>query len=179
MTEMVPLLFRWDGEHMVPLDRFVARANQQYVVGEVYRLNVELDRSEAEHRYFFAAFHEACLNLPSNISERFFSDDGKFDETHFRSWCLVRCGYIENHHQIVLDTATDLARTMDFLRKYNRYAIIKKSGNVIDIFTAKSQSHRSMDKAEFHKSATDVLELVAAMIGTTADELKSNAGQAA
>jgi hypothetical protein len=173
MTEIVPIDMRWNGKSLVPLARFVARATQQYVVDAVYRINVELDRSEAEHRYFFAAFHEAWVNMPSDITESF------EDEKHFRSWCLVNCGYVKGHYQYVVYSNSELSRFLEFLKKSDNYAIVIPKGNVINVYTAKSQSHRSMSKTEFHKSATDVLEFVAALIGLTADELKANAGKAA
>ena len=173
MTEIVPLSFRWDGENMVPLKRFVPRANQQYVVGEEYRLKAEHERSEPEHRFFFASFHEAWTQLPTDTTERFKNED------QFRYWCLINCGYVKSHTQTIVRSESELVRAIQKAMLDDPYSIIKKRGNTLDIWAPKSQSRNSMSKDEFHKSASDVLVFVCEMLGITVDELTANAGRAA
>ena len=49
---------------MEPLGRHHERCNELFVVGEIYRMNAVEERSLASHNHFFAALHDAWLNLP-------------------------------------------------------------------------------------------------------------------
>ena len=46
-----PILFRWNGEAMEPLQRFHNIVNGQFVVGQVYRLVEEAVRSQLGGRW--------------------------------------------------------------------------------------------------------------------------------
>ena len=87
MSAIAPLDFEWDGEAMVPANS--KRADQQYVIGQHYRLAPYEDRSLNSHNHFFAALGESYKNLPEKIAANFMSFD------HFRKWCLVRTGFCD------------------------------------------------------------------------------------
>ena len=168
----ISVAFTWDGEAMRPNPRFVGTCNKQYVVGEEYRLDVIEERSAASHSHFFAAVNEAWKNLPHDIAPRFPTAD------KLRRWCLIKAGFA-NEQSLVCQTVTDAARFASMIGRMNDDAIIVTKGPVVKVYTAKSQSLRSMDKAEFQRSKEATLALLAEMIGTSAKELSDNAGRAA
>lgn len=157
---------------MVPLPRFAKECDKEFVVGEIYHLETVQERSPASHAAYFAYVTEAWRNLPEDLALRFPTAN------KLRKWCLIKCGYA-NEQSIVCQTITDAMRFAMFLERVNEDSVIVKKGNVIKIYTAKSQSMRSMKKAEFQQSGDAVRILLAEMIGTTAAALSSNAGQAA
>src|SRR5215472_3062093 len=108
--------YRWDGEALRPLARSVP-LTEDFVVGEVYRLEVASERSSASHRHYFAALHQAWLNLPEDVAEHF------ADEEHLRRWCLIKCGYADQR-SIVLDTAADARRVAAAAGKLDPCAVV-------------------------------------------------------
>ncbi len=173
MNEMAPVLFMWteDGV-MKPQDRFSHLCDRQFVVGETYRMVVEEERSMASHRQYFAEVNEAWKNLPEHLAPLFPTAD------KLRKWCLIKCGYA-TEQSMVCRSMVDAARFATMMGRMNEDSTVVRKGNVIKLYTAKSQSVRHMDKAEFQRSKQDVLDLLASMIGTTTEELSKNAGQAA
>ena len=173
MTDMVPILFVWtDDGVMRPLDRFLPRCDKQFVVGEVYRLGVEEERSMASHRQYFASINEAWKNLPDLLSRRFPTPE------KLRKWCLVECGYATEQFMVCRNDV-EAARWAALLGKMNEDAIIETKGNTIKVSIAKSQSVRHMNKEEFQASKVAVLDKLAETIGVTTEELTQNAGRAA
>lgn len=173
MSDPGPILTEWDGEAFVPVGEFQAkRADEQYVVGERYRMAPFEPRSQRSHDHFFACVHEAWRNLPAELADRFASAD------HLRKWCLIKCGY-RRERQIVCDTASDAQKLTAFGRGMDDYAVIVVHGCVVVIYTAESQSMRAMGKARFQASKDAVLHTLSEMIGTDAATLAANAGRAA
>ena len=168
----VPVEYEWDGEAMKPLPRFAKTCDKQFVVGERYNLEVIEERSGATHRHYFACLHDAWLNLPHDLAERFPTSE------RLRRWALIKTGFA-NEQSMVCETVVDAARFASMLGRMNDDAVIVTKGRTIKVYTAKSQSMRSMDKVEFQKSKIAVLDLVAEMIGTSATELEAHGGQAA
>lgn len=164
MTDSVPLTYTWDGDAMSPIARFRGTADRQFVIGDVYRLALEEERSPNTHRHFFAILNEAWRNLPEDLAPRFPSVDS------LRYWSLIKCGFCDEQ-SIVCDTAQDARKVAAFLSRLEGYAVVVVKGTVVSRYTAQSQSMRAMDKAKFQESKQAVLELVAAMIGLTAAEL--------
>jgi hypothetical protein len=168
-----PVEFEWtDDGTMRPLPRFAKTCDKQFVVGERYNLEVIEERSSATHRHYFACVHDAWLNLPHEIAERFPNQE------RLRRWALIKTGFA-NEQSMVCETVVDAARFASMLGRMNEDAVVVCRGRTIKIFTAKSQSMRSMDKAEFAASKTAVLDLLAEMVGTSSAELQASAGQAA
>lgn len=173
MTEKIrPVPFNWNGEAMIPHPRFRKLCDQQFVVGLDYVLVTDEQASTASRRHYFAALHDVWLNLPEEEAARFPNSE------FLRKWCLVKAGYADERTDIC-DSAADARRLALTARALDGFAIISCSGNVVKIWTAKSQSPRAMDKAQFQESKQKVLDIAASMIGTTRGALQKNAGRAA
>lgn len=167
---IVPLNFEWTGEAMVPLNPRCA--DQQYVVGEHYRLEVREERSEAAHSHFFAALWESYRNLPEKIADDFLSFD------HFRKWCLIRTGFCDEF-KAVLASHKEAVAFAAFMSQRDTFAVVQIDGAVVTVLTAKSQSRAAMGKQEFAASKQAVLDYAAGLIGVSADDLRQNADKAA
>ncbi len=173
MKDLLPTVYRWNGVAMLPKAESLPLCIRQFTVDEEYRLTVEEERSVASHKHYFAAVHEAWQNLPEHLASHFPTAE------RLRHWCLVKCGYAAEQN-IVLETMRDAERFAEYVAEYRGDdTFVKREGNVIKIWTAKSQSTRAMDKDEFQVSKSAVLELLSDMIGTSVTELKKNAGKAA
>jgi hypothetical protein len=171
-VSIIPIEFFWNGEAMVPIDRFIPVAERQYTKGEVYRLAVEEERSAISHRHYFASVNEAWKNLPHDIAPLFPTAE------KLRKWALIKTGYA-TEQAMVVDTEIDAARMANLLGRMNEDSVVVAKGRVMKMYTAKSQSTRSMDKKEFQTSKTAVLDLLSEMIGTSRETLEANAGKAA
>jgi hypothetical protein len=164
----------WDGEAMVPVRRARQLAATQYEVGTVYPLVVHQDRSRASHDHYFACIKEAWLQLPHPMS-------AQFPDAHvLRSHALIKAGYY-HERTAVFSSHADAQRALAFAKpiKGTNYSIYSVDGCVLHEFTARSQSKAAMGNQEFQQSKQDVLEVLAEMVGITADELASNAQKAA
>lgn len=173
MDDFKPVVFTWtDDGVMKPLHHFTRTCDQQFAVGEEYRLVVESERSMASHKRYFACLNEAWRNLPHSVAPHFPSAE------KLRKWVLIKCNYA-NAQRMVCETAVDAARVAQLIGRMNDDSIVVRTRNVITIYTAKSQSVRSMNKQEFLESSNAVLDYVAAMISTSRADLEANADQAA
>lgn len=170
MTAIPPLTFRYIDGHMVPRSR--AQADRHYVDGETYTLEEHAERSLNSHNHYFAALHSAWLNLPVELSDAYPT------ETHFRKRLLIQAGVCDEQ-KIVFATANDAIKAAGLVLARDDYCVADVQERTLTIWTAKSQSMRSMGKEAFQASKEKVLELAASLIGTTADTLSQNAGQSA
>lgn len=163
-----PCYYAWDGDVLRPLPRYRHRIEDEFVIGQTYRMIVEEERSANTHRHYFAAIAEAWKNLPEDLAPRFATAE------HLRKWALIKCGYCDEQ-SVVVETGTDARRVMAFaakmMAKTGEYGVVASKGNVVSMFTAQSQAIRAMDKKTFQESKQAVLELVAEMIGVTAAAL--------
>lgn len=166
---MIPIVFEWSGDFMVPLSRFRLACDKQFVVGETYQLIEHEERSQASHAHFFACLQEGWRNLPEDMAERFPTVEA------LRKWCLIKCGYADVR-SMVYETVKDAKTASSFIGMYSEHSVIVQKDRVVSVYTAKSQSVRAMDKAAFQASKTAVLDLVASMIGVTTQELAKQVG---
>lgn len=172
MITMKPVAFRWQDNKMVPTNKFfMARAEEQFNPNAVYVLTEEQARSPESHGHFFAALHEAWLNLSEEHAEQHPTS------SHLRAWALVKCGFADKT-VIVCATPEDAIRTAAIASTREKIRIIEISGRVITVWIPKSQSMKAMGKEEFERSKREVLDLVAAMARTTRSDLEANAGKA-
>ncbi len=173
MTDDVPILCDWTGEAMVPRGSYWAkRADQQWVVGERYLCEIQHERSAASHRHYFAALNEAFLSLSDEQTERLGSVEA------LRKYALVQAGF-RDERSVVCSSKAEALRVAAFVRPIDQYAVVSVAGTAVVVLTAKSQSMRAMGKREFERSKSEVLRVVAEMIGTTPQALQDNAGAAA
>ena len=159
---LYPQWFQWSGDAMVPLNP--KACDRQYVVGERYRLDHVEERSAATHAHFFACVNDAWENLPDNIAARVASPE------HLRKFALIRTGY-RDERSIVCSSKAEAQRLASFIKPMDDFAIVTTSEATVTVWTAKSQSMRAMGKKEFQASKDAVLDYLARMIGTTADQL--------
>ena len=163
-----PILYQWTGEAMIPSPRLLARCNEQFTVGETYRLIEHEDRSKRSHDHYFAELQDAWLNLPEEIAAQHASPE------HLRKFALIMTGW-SNKRQLPCRSEVEARRIAAFIRPGDEYAIIDVTGNIITEYVAKSQSMKAMGARDFQRSKTEVLEYVAAMARTTPEALKKNA----
>lgn len=160
-----PAYFRWNGEASVMEPLHAKRADRVYTDGEVYRLGIVEERSTNSHNHYFAALHEAWMNLPERIAADYPTED------HLRKHALIRCGYFEAR-SIVCSSKAEALRVMAFIKPMDDYAIVTLSGGfTVRQFTAKSQSMKAMGKEEFQESKESVLAWVSNLIGVASAEL--------
>lgn len=165
MTTAPPLPFEWNGEAMVPLH--AGRADKAYVVGERYMLAPFEQRSTASHNHEFAWLHEAWLNLPEHYASQPFAASAE----HLRKYALIQAGYSDSH-SLVCGSKAEAIRVAAFIRPLDEFAVVTVNWPVVNRFTAKSQSRRSMGKEEFQKSKTAIMDVVARMLGVPTEDLR-------
>lgn len=165
---MAIALFDWDGDAMVPRAAFKKRCDEEFVVGEIYRLEAREERSINSHRHYFAAIREAWINLPEHMAERYASPE------HLRKTALIKAGY-RNERAIACTSPAEAVKVAAFLTPIDEYAVVVVRGNVVYHLTAKSQSMKAMGKKEFGESKEAVLNAVAALIDVTPEELRKSA----
>lgn len=146
-----PILFRWSGEAMEPLARFRRHADDAYTVGEVYRLDVQEQRSLISHRHYFATLNDIWLSLPEEYGDRIPSAD------HMRKFALIRTGY-RDERSIVCASKAEAARVAAFLKPMDDFAIVVVNEATVTVYTAKSQSHKAMGGKVFQQSKEAVLQ---------------------
>jgi hypothetical protein len=165
-----PLYFEWDGEVMRPLRP--KQADKEYTVGQRYRLGPVEERSMNSHNHYFAALREAWSNLQAEDAERFPTME------HLRKYALVKAGYCDER-TFVLKSADEAEKLATSLLELDEFSVVDFNGNLVRLRRAKSVAKNAMPAKEFQKMKTDVLDVVAAMIGTSTAELEKHAGRAA
>lgn len=174
-----PVIFVWSPEgYMIPLPRFRKLCDQIYAVHEEYPLVIVENRSMKSHNAYFAQIEEAWKNLPEDLSPKYPSSE------HLRAWALVETGWC-TEEQTIFDTEKDAKKFAVALRNSQRrtrgapITIIRVHGNIVQEFTPMSQSTAAMKKIPFEQSKKDVLDYLLGLIGTTARDLRNNAGRSA
>lgn len=172
MTASLPLLYRWTGEGMTPLPRFMRQCDAEFVIGDIYLLARHEDRSAASHAHYFASVSEAWKNLPEHMSDRWPTAD------HLRKFALIQTGH-RDERSIVCSSKAEARKLAAFIKPMDEYAVVAVSEAVVSVFTAQSQSMRAMGRAAFQRSKDDVLGCLAGLISVTPEALEKNAGMAA
>ena len=162
------ILFEWDGEAMVPRKGFAKRCDETYVVGEIYRMEVREERSLISHRHFFASVHEAWLNLPEALSERFATPE------HLRKYALIKSGF-RDERSFACGSKAEARRLAAFMQPFDDYAVVVVRESTVIAYTAKSQSMKAMGKKDFQRSKDAVLGVCAEMIGVQPEALENKA----
>jgi hypothetical protein len=168
----LPILVQWDGDAFLPAGSLhKQRANERFVVGERYTMDVLEQRSAVSHRHFFACVRTAWQNLPEHLARQFPTED------HLRRYALIKSGYCDQQ-SIVCSSKAEANRLSVFIRPIDEYAIVTVVGAVVTRYTAHSQDQRSMGRQKFQESKDATLDVIARMIGTSAEDL-AKAGEAA
>jgi hypothetical protein len=169
---MTPIICRWNGENLEPLQRFRKACDEQFVIGEVYPLAVTEQRSMKSHGFYFASLSEAFDNLPDDFNGLF------ADIEAFRKRGLIECGYF-NQREFVAASAAEAKRLVKFLAAGTDYAVYSVTGCAVVERTAKSQSMKAMGKRDFEASKQAVLGWAWGLCGITPEQAAANVGRAA
>lgn len=172
MSAPAPVDCVYDGESFVPDRRFQRVCDRDYVVGERYRMAPIEERSRTSHNHFFACVEEAWKNLPEDLAEQYPNSE------KLRKHALIRAGY-RDERSIACASKAEAQRVAAFIKPMDDYAIVLVSEAVVTIYTAKSQSLRSMGKRVFQESKEAVLAKLADMVGVQPATLQREAGKAA
>ena len=181
-----PIVFRWvevmdpdasdSGElimAMVPLLRYGNVAKRQFGdAGSEHVLEPSSERSMASHNQYFAALHDAFMNLPESVSARWPTEE------HFRKWLLIEAGYFDERELTFL-TDKKAIEAATFIRELDAYARIHPHGCKVLIQRARSQSLSAMRKEEFEASKKAVLELAEQFTGVSRTQAMKEAGRSA
>lgn len=151
---------------------FAKRCDEHFEVGPKYLLSECLERSINSHRHYFVQLHEAWLQLPEDIAGEF----PTFDK--FRATGLIATGHY-NQRSIICASAEESRRMASFVAPFDDLAIVSVHGPAVVVRTAKSQSYRAMNKAEFRKSKEAVLAWAWGIVGVDPETGNANAGRAA
>lgn len=146
-----PVLFRWSGEAMEPMPRFAKACDAAFTVGEVYRMEVQEQRSIVSHNHYFATLQDIFMSLPEEYGDRIPTFE------HMRKWALIRCGY-RDERSIVCASKAEAQRIAAFMKPMDDYALVVVQEATVTVLTAKSQSHKAMGAKVFQQSKTDVLD---------------------
>lgn len=167
-----PMLWRWDGEAMVPANqRFAREADKAFTIGETYTLEEVCHRSMRSHRHYFATIADAWESLPERYAGEFVTPE------HLRKRCLIEAGY-RDERTIVASSKAEAIRLAAFIKPMDDFAVVSVSGPTVVVWTAKSQNTRAMDPQTFAQSKDAVLLILARMLEVSPDELRRQ-GQAA
>lgn len=164
------LPYRWDGESLIPMKPKLC--DKELVVGAVYWMEPEGQRSDKSHRHEFAWLREAWLQLPVSVADDFPSSE------HLRKRALIDAGF---YNETIIDCGSKTAalRVSVFARGEDEFAVVITRGPVVVVRKAKSQSRRAMEAKDFQDSKTAIMEIIANMIGVAPEALSREAGQAA
>jgi len=172
MSSQSPRLFRfmWRDGVFVPDGRTATFCDDEFGEGEIVTFERHEERSTASHNHYFACIAEAWNNLPET-DERFPTAES------LRKWALIRSGYC-TENTIAADSP-EQARTIAAFMGNQEGVIIVVRDNVVKRYTAKSQSMKAMNKAEFGRSKQDVLDTISELIQVKRKRLEEFAGKSA
>lgn len=157
MSRTPPRLFRmvWRDGAFVPEGRTALYCSDEFGEGEVVTFERHEERSVNSHNHYFACIAEAWNNLPE-ADERFPNPEA------LRKWALIRAGYCTE--ATVACDSPEQARTIAAFMGYSEGVIIVVRDNIVKRYIAKSQSMKAMNKEEFQRSKSDVLDTLAELI---------------
>lgn len=144
------ILYEWDGISFVPLSRFQKKCDEEYVVGEIYAMEVKEFRSMASHNHYFAQVADYWANLPELIAPSFPTPE------HLRKFALIKCGYY-NQTSHVEESKSAAQKLAAFIKPMDDFALVTVNECEVCHYTAKSQSTKAMGKRVFQESKEAVL----------------------
>lgn len=157
------LRYNGDGEFKAA-NAYHARAlDKALVIGEVLTWGQIEERSQKSHAHYFAAVHEAWLNLPEAISLEFPNDES------LRKYALIKAGYC-TVKKVACRTNREANELTAFLLGLDNYLICEVSDSVATAYKAQSQSMKNMGKKVFQESKQAVLDVLSSMIGAEVRE---------
>lgn len=154
-----PLFLQWQGDCFVPAGKYWQRiADENFVVGERYRMLEENERSTVSHNHEFAWLTEAWNSLPDELHAQYPNSEV------LRKHGLISKGYCTMVQHVCASKA-EADRLAAILKPYDAYAVVIPRGNVVTVYTAISQSRRAMGAAQFQASKSALMEFVGDLLG--------------
>jgi len=148
-------VFTWDGEALYPIPVHKQRCDDQLVVGERYHMESIEARSHKSHAHYFASLKDMWGSLP----EEYGMEPWAQSTEHLRKYALIRTGYCLTQ-TFTCSSQKEAMRWASNIRGMDEYSITQAQGDVVHLFTAKTQSMKSMGKDDFQKSKDAVLNFV-------------------
>jgi hypothetical protein len=169
MQSPFPIRFIWDREAMVPATHYWAReADKRFVVGEAYTLDEIFVRSHQSHAHYFACIKAAWDSLPDALRPQYPSAE------HLRKFALINAGYCSTVQHVCRSEA-EAQRLAAAIKPYDTYQLVLVEENIVNVYHALSQDHRSMDKAKFQASKEAVLRWIGDLIGADPTQMSAAA----
>ena len=125
-------------------------------------------RSGKSHRHYFAAVHQAWLNLPEHLVDEFPTSE------FLRKWALIKAGYRKSS-KVVCPTNAEAARHCAFISEMDGFAICEVDGRTATVHVAESQSIPAMGREKFQESKDAVFRVLSELIGSTVTETMEQA----
>jgi hypothetical protein len=154
-----------DGEFETPRG-WKARADAAYVIGQVYLMTPQEERSRKMHAAYFCRIKEAWTNLPEKLTRDYPSDE------HLRKAALIRTGFTKSTTPILCDSDQAAFELALMAKKLDSYAIADVTGRLCTIHIAESQSYACMGKKRFMGSMDATENWIAQLIGCHPSELR-------
>jgi hypothetical protein len=158
MTTPIRLRYEGEGDFRVLSNYWAARADKDFVVGEVYQMVEEPEHSDASRGHYFAALKNGFDSLPDELRDEYPTVE------HLRKKALIRSGFRDERDHVAASKA-EAERLAAFIRPMDAYAIVMPVGCVVRVWTAKSQKKRAMGPKEFQASKQAVLDYVDGLLG--------------
>lgn len=166
---------RFSGGVLIPVGHYGAKAARELMSeGDTVLVSIDHPRSQATHRHQWAEIRDAWQHLPESVQMMPWAAT---PET-LRKHALIVTGYRQTE---TVDAGSKAAaeRVAALLSRHataaHGYAITQARGPVVTCWTPESQSMRAMGGKRFQESKTAVLDWIAQQIGTTPEQLRSNA----
>ena len=166
---------RWSGGVLLPVGYYGQKAAAEMMAeGDTVLVTIDHPRSMNSHRHQWAEIKSAWHHLPEAVQMLPWAAT---PET-LRKHALIVTGYRQTE---TVDAGSKAAaeRVATLLSRHataaHGYAITQARGPVVTCWTPESQSLRAMGGKRFQESKTAVLNWIADQIGTTAEQLRSEA----
>ncbi|PBB75167.1 hypothetical protein CK227_10265 [Mesorhizobium sp. WSM4308] len=157
-TAPINLRYEGEGNFRVMSNYWAARADKDFVIGEVYKMVEHHDRSQISHNHYFAALGNAWSNLPDRLFEEFPTAEV------LRKKLLIRAGYADER-SIVCASKAEAQRVAAFIKPMDDYAVVTVREAVVRVYTAQSQSVKAMGAKPFQASKQAVLDALDDLLG--------------
>ena len=164
-----PIQCVWTGEAFKPLNgRFHREAASRYGDGEVVTLDDAKGRSRTSHDHYFAIIAEAWGSLSDEAAQRFPTPE------HLRKYALIKAGYADSQ-TFAASSRAEALKIAAFIAPIDDFAIVTTDAASVTRWTAKSQSMKAMGGKVFQESKSAVLEVIAGLLETSVEVLRSAA----
>lgn len=156
----------WTGDGFTVARGFQKAADQHFVIGYRYILEPAEERSAKSHRHYFACIREAWLNLPEHLAADIASPEA------LRKRALIMTGY-RDETAVVCSSAEEARKVAAFVAPADAFSVVSVVGSTVVRWTAQSQSTKAMDRQTFKRSKDETLDWIAALIGSTPEDLSN------